>query len=97
MCLHLRFLQGPFGSPPFQGLPPGNPWKVSGTSIFGLKVEVVKLCDFEDIVDCTSVISEVGASSDTDIVLNADCCPKGFVFENNVVVDVVHHGLERCW
>ncbi len=49
-------------------------------------------------MNCTSVILEVGAIGDTDIIhVDADCCPQRLMFENDVLIDVVHHGLERRW
>jgi len=54
--------------------------------------------DFEDVVNCALMVLEVGMGSDAYIIhIDADCCPKRFVFENNVTIYVVHHHLERHW
>jgi len=67
-------------------------------AFFWFEVEVVKLGYFEDVVNCALVVVEVGMSGDADIIhVDMDCRPKGFVFEDGVAVDVVHHGLECCW
>src|SRR6266702_511894 len=58
----------------------------------------MKLGNFEDVINCATVVIKCGASSDSNVVhIDADCCSKGFVLENDVPVDKVHHGLERRW
>ncbi len=67
-------------------------------ALFRFEVEVMKFCDFENIMNCTFVVIEVGVSGDPNVIhINPDCHSKGFVFEDNVLVDIVHHGLEGCW
>ncbi len=67
-------------------------------AFLGFKVEVVKLRYPEDVADCMSVIVKVGSSSNANVVhVNADCCPKRFMFKNNVAIDEIHHGLEHRW
>ncbi len=67
-------------------------------AFFWFEVEVVKLGDFEDVVDCASMIVHVCASGDPNVVhINSDSRAKGFVFEDGVTIDVVHHGLEGRW
>ncbi len=62
------------------------------------EVEVVKVHHFEDIVNCATVIIKISASCDTDIVhVYANSGTKWFVFEDNVTVYEVHHGLKGCW
>ena|SRR6266571_3468779 len=62
------------------------------------EVKVMELCNFENIVNGVFMIFKVGMSGDSDVVhINSDRCPKGFVFENDVPIDVVHHSLECCW
>jgi len=67
-------------------------------ALFWLEVEVMKLCDFKHIMDHPFVIVKVHASGDSDIVhIDADCGAKRFMFEDDVAIDVVHHGLECRW
>jgi len=67
-------------------------------AFFWLEIEVVKLGHFEDVMNGVSVVIKVGASGDSDVVhIDMDCCSEGFVLEDDVPVDIVHHGLERCW
>ncbi len=67
-------------------------------AFFQFEVEVVQLSDFQDIRDRSSVVVEVGVGGDSDVVhVDTDSCPKWFMFENDIVIDVVHHGLEGCW
>ncbi len=62
------------------------------------EVEIMELGDLENIMDCTVMVIEVGMGGDSDIVhIDADCCSKGFMFENDILVDIVHHGLEHRW
>jgi len=62
------------------------------------EVEVVKLSNLEDIVNCTPVVIEVGASGNANVVhIDADSGAKGFMFKDDVLVDKVHHGLESRW
>ena len=67
-------------------------------ALFWFEVEVMKFRYFENIVNRAFVVIEVGASGDPDVIhINPDCRSKGFVFEDNVLVNIVHHGLEGCW
>src|SRR6266702_2074811 len=62
------------------------------------EVKVVELGNFEDVVNCVLMISHVGTSGDSDVVhVDSDGCTEWFVFENDVSVYVVHHGLEGRW
>jgi len=71
---------------------------VRGIAFFRFEVKVMELCYFEDIVDCPYVIVKVGSSCDTDVIhIDMDCRPQGFMFEDDIAIDVVHHCLERCW
>ncbi len=66
-------------------------------AFFRFEVKVVKLRYFEDVVDCLFMVVEVCSSCDTDVIhIYADHCSQGFVFENNIVIDVVHHRLKGC-
>src|SRR6266702_873626 len=63
-----------------------------------LEIKIMELGNFEDVVDCTTVVLEVSASGNANVIhINADCCSKGFMLEDDVPVNVVHHGLERRW
>jgi|SRR6266702_5758802 len=67
-------------------------------TFFWLEVKIMKLSNFEDIINGTPVVVEVGTSGDANVVhIDADCGAKGFVFEDNVPVDEVHHGLKGRW
>src|SRR6266702_4929650 len=58
----------------------------------------MELGDFENVMDCVSMVVEVGTGGDSDVIhIDADCCSEGFMFEDDVTVNIVHHGLERCW
>src|SRR6266571_2060484 len=49
-------------------------------------------------MDRSFVVSKGGAGGDTNIIhIDMDGGSERFMFENGVVVDVVHHGLERRW
>ncbi len=62
------------------------------------EVQVVGLCDLKDVVDCTLVISKVSSSCDSNVVhVNTNSGTKRFMFEDDVAIDVVHHGLECRW
>src|SRR6266702_3765472 len=62
------------------------------------KVEVMELGDFEDVVDCASVIIQVCMGGDSNVVhVDMDSRTEGLMLENDVVIDVVHHGLEGHW
>ncbi len=62
------------------------------------EIEIVKSGNFEDVVNGTPMVIEVGASGDANVIhIDMDCGAKGFVFEDDVLVDEVHHGLESCW
>jgi len=67
-------------------------------AFFWFEIEVVELGNFEDIMNGMSVVIEGGASGNADVIhVNADCHSKGFMFEDDVAVYIVHHGLKRCW
>ena len=67
-------------------------------ALLRLKVEIVELCYFQDVIDCVSVVVEVGAGGNADdIHIDADSGPQLFMLEDSVAVDEVHHGLEGCW
>ncbi len=67
-------------------------------ALFGFEIEVVKLSDFENIVDCASVVINGGACGNPNVIhVNSDRCTKGFMFEDDVMVDVIHHSLKCCW
>jgi len=67
-------------------------------AFFQFEIEIVKLGNFEDVVDSTVMVIKVSVSGDADVVhIYADCGAEGFVFEDDVLVDEVHHGLEGCW
>src|SRR6266702_1752778 len=58
----------------------------------------MKLGNCKNIVNCASVVIEGSVRGNSDIVhIDTDCCSKGFMFENDILVDVVHHGLEHRW
>src|SRR6266702_7578965 len=63
-----------------------------------LEIEVGQLSDCEDVVDCSLMIGHVCTGSDPNVVhVDSNCRAKGFMFEDSVAVDVVHHSLEGCW
>ncbi len=67
-------------------------------TFFWFEVEVVELSNFEDVVDCVLVIAHVCAGGNSDIVhVDSDSCAEWFVFEDDIPIYVVHHGLEGCW
>ncbi len=58
----------------------------------------MELRHFKDIVDGTVVVVEVSTSSDTNVIhVDADGSTKGFMFEDDVTIDEVHHSLESRW
>src|SRR6266702_5596755 len=58
----------------------------------------MELRHFEDVVNCTMVVVEVGAGSNADVVhIDTDGSTEGFMFEDNVAIDEVHHSLEGRW
>ncbi len=62
------------------------------------EIEIVKLGYFEDVMNGALVVGEVGVSGDSDVIhIDTDCHSKGLVFEDDVPVYIVHHGLECCW
>ncbi len=62
------------------------------------EIEIMELGNLENVVNCVPVVVKVGTSGNSNVIhIDMDRCSKGFVFENDVLVDVVHHGLERCW
>ncbi len=67
-------------------------------AFFGFEIEVVKLGDFEDVVDRVLMIVHVCMGGDSNVVhVDSNSCTEGFVLENGVTIDVVHHGLEGRW
>ena len=67
-------------------------------AFFWFEVKVVKLGNFEDVVDCALMIVHVCAGGNSNVVhVNSDSCAEGFVLENDVAINVVHHGLEGRW
>ncbi len=65
-------------------------------ALFRFEVEIMKLCDAENIVNGVLMVSEVGTGSNTNVVhVYADRRTERFVFENDVTVDKVHHSLKR--
>src|SRR6266702_194476 len=67
-------------------------------AFFRFEVEVVKLRYTEDVVNCTLVISKVSAGGDANVVhVDLDCRAKRFMLEDDIAVDEIHHGFERCW
>jgi len=62
------------------------------------EIEVMELGYLEDVMNCAMVVVEGSTSGDTNVIhIDADRCSKGFVFKNNIPIDVVHHGLEHRW
>ena len=46
----------------------------------------------------TTVVFKVSTSSDTNVIhVDADGSTKGFMFEDDVTIDVVHHSLKGRW
>src|SRR6266702_1391828 len=44
------------------------------------------------------MIREIGTRSDTDVIhVNSYCGPEWFVFEDDVMIDEVHHRLKSRW
>ncbi len=67
-------------------------------TFFQFEVEIVELRHFENVVDCVTMVVEVGAGSNSDVVhIDADSGAEGFVFEDDVAIYEVHHGLEGRW
>src|SRR6266702_6066986 len=67
-------------------------------ALLRFEVEVVELGDFEDIMNHVMVIVYVCASGNPNVVhVYPNSCAEGFMFEDNVPIDVVHHGLESRW
>src|SRR6266702_8036641 len=67
-------------------------------AFLGFEVEVMQLGDFEDVVDCALMIVHVCTGGNSDVVhVDSNSRAEGFVLEDDIVVDVVHHGLEGCW
>src|SRR6266702_547156 len=62
------------------------------------EVEVMKLGYLKDVVDRVPVIVQICLGRDSNVVhVDPNSCAKGFMFEDDVTVDVVHHGLEGRW
>ena len=67
-------------------------------AFFRFEVEVVKLGDFEDVMYCALMVGHICTGGDSNVVhVNSDSRTERFVFEDGVVVNIVHHCLERCW
>ncbi len=67
-------------------------------ALLRFEIEVMELGDFEDVVDGMLMIFHVCASGDPNVVhVDSDSRAEGFMLENDVAIDVVHHGLESCW
>ncbi len=66
-------------------------------ALLGFEVEVVVKCNLEYIVDCCCVSVHVGACCDSYVIhVHLYSGPVEFMFENDILEDVVHHGLEHC-
>ena len=62
------------------------------------EIEVVQLGDFENIMDCALMIGHICTGGDSNVVhIDSNSRAEGFVFEDSVTVNVVHHSLEGCW
>ena len=67
-------------------------------ALLRFEIQVVELGNFKDIVYCPSMVLKVSVGSYAYIVhIDTDSGSKWFVFEDDVMVDVVHHGLKSCW
>ncbi len=67
-------------------------------ALLQFKIEVVELGDFEDVVDCVLMVVHICVGSDPNVVhVDSDSHAEGFMLENDVVINVVHHGLEGRW
>ncbi len=67
-------------------------------AFFRFEVEIVELGDFKNIMHRVAVVSKVSASGDPNVIhIDADCGTEGFMFQDDIPIDVVHHGLERRW
>ncbi len=67
-------------------------------ALFQFEIEIMKLGNFEDVMYCTSMIGYICAGSDSNVVhVDSDGRAEGFMFENDVVIDIVHHHLKGCW
>src|ERR1700677_3213302 len=66
-------------------------------ALFGLEIEVVILCDCENIFNSFDMIFEGSGRSDSDIVhVNSNGCSPYCVFCDDIFIDLIHHGLEGC-
>jgi len=64
-------------------------------ALLRFEIKIVELCNFEDVVNRSAVVIKVGSSGDADVIhVYVDRCSKGFMFEDDVTVYVVHHSLE---
>ncbi len=67
-------------------------------ALLRFEVEVMKLSDFEDVMNCASVIVQVRTGGDSDIIhVNSDSRAEGFMLENDITINIIHHGLEGRW
>src|SRR6266702_3007383 len=49
-------------------------------------------------MDGSAMIVQIGTVGDSDVVhVNANSGSKGFMLEDGIMIDEVHHGLKRCW
>ncbi len=62
------------------------------------EIEIMKLGNLEDVVDRMSMVIYVSAGGDSNVIhINSDGGTERFMLEDNIAIDVVHHGLECCW
>ena len=67
-------------------------------ALLQFEIQVVELGDFKDVMYCLSMVLEVSVGSYAYIVhIDMDSGSEWFMFEDDVAVDVVHHGLKSCW
>ncbi len=67
-------------------------------ALLRFEIEVVELGDFEDVVDSALMIVHICAGGDPNVVhVDSDGRAEGFMLENDVAIDVVHHGLKGRW
>jgi len=66
-------------------------------ALLWFEIEVVGDGNLKDVTYCSDMIRHVSVGCNTNVVhVDTDCGTEGFVFENDITVDVVHHGLEGC-
>ena len=67
-------------------------------AFLGFEIEIVKVSDTKNVRYCMSMVVEVSASSNADIIhIDADGGPQLFMFEDSIAVNEVHHGLKGGW